>query len=337
MKFKFITAGQNPIDAGVITQVIRGESLKPLAPVNLQMYRGLGMPSGNTNNAGSIGLQWTRRSRISPGFRPSSDLPFGEEIIRYEVEIMDGSDGVLRTIYVDEDDFTPFLWHLQAYNFAGLVIDYDGSGTVFDGTLVAAGIVTFGIVVSKYLFDVGSDDIVMGFTVDTTTSVSYAAPSHFGLIPASLITSNISKVTPVIGFERNTGSATTTTKGLATNVNLVGNTNARLMIKVNRSGQASLHQDSGGHLTAPLGGQTVTLAPGLYVLMVKNGVNQSDEESCRVIGANLRRRDHPCAFYSVNDAKADFGGTLPVTLTVRVYQVSPIVGRGPYTEATFTL
>ena len=324
LKFKFVTAGQYIDDAAIFTQVINGVSLPPLAPVNLKMYRSVGLPSSITNNTGNIGFEWTRRSRIAPGLRPGVDVPFGEERIRYEVEIMNG-ETVVRTIFVNPDDFSPVLWHEHSLNFTGIFVDVDER-------LGFAGFNAFGVVVSKQIFNVGSDDVVISFTTDTSTATS---PARIGLL--SVREGSLRVTDPNIGFQRATGASVTKTIGLASDFTLTSNANSRLIIKVNRSGQASLHQDSGGQLSAPLGGQTVTLLPGQYWLMVKNKLDSSGGEACTVLSPNQHRADVPNCLYLLTDALADFGGTLPAALTIRVYQVSPIAGRGPYTQATFAL
>jgi hypothetical protein len=82
MRFKFVTSGQAIDDAAVTNFILRGNSLKPLAPVNLK---------GTRDAAGNLLIEWTRRSRIGAGMMPGSDVPVAEEQEVYLIEIMDGS------------------------------------------------------------------------------------------------------------------------------------------------------------------------------------------------------------------------------------------------------
>lgn len=62
LNFKFVSSGQAVTDAATVTQTLRGNSLKPLAPYNLRVTR---------DAANNMFIEWDRRSRIAGGLRPS--------------------------------------------------------------------------------------------------------------------------------------------------------------------------------------------------------------------------------------------------------------------------
>lgn len=89
--FKPVSIGGN-VDATVATQFINTERrLLPLAPV--------GLGAGKAGNGDCV-LHWVRRSRYSSGWIDGSDAPLGETSEVYEVDILDDSDNVLRTLTV---------------------------------------------------------------------------------------------------------------------------------------------------------------------------------------------------------------------------------------------
>src|SRR5687767_5558074 len=101
MKFKAVTSDQHEDDAATISQILIGNSLKPLAPVNLTGAR-------NTNL--DLVMGWTRRSRIAPGLRPFTDTPFAEESEVYEIEIYSGSTLKRTWRATPSRAQTPILW-----------------------------------------------------------------------------------------------------------------------------------------------------------------------------------------------------------------------------------
>ena len=91
LNFKFVSAGQALVDAPVFTQTLRGNSLRPLSPVNIH---------GTRDTLGSLLIQWTRRTRIGAGMIPGSDVPMAEENELYRVEILTSGDVLKRTMEV---------------------------------------------------------------------------------------------------------------------------------------------------------------------------------------------------------------------------------------------
>jgi len=75
------------------TQVLapEGLSLRPLSPVHARARR---------DGAGNILLSWIRRARQSGAWRDNSDVPLGEEVERYEVDIIGPAGDIRRTFAV---------------------------------------------------------------------------------------------------------------------------------------------------------------------------------------------------------------------------------------------
>ncbi len=65
-----------------------GKTLRPYSPVHIK-----GARDGSQN----LTITWTRRSRISGDWRDNVDIPLGEENEKYDVEILNLSDQVVRT------------------------------------------------------------------------------------------------------------------------------------------------------------------------------------------------------------------------------------------------
>lgn len=82
VRYKFISSGQQPDDALVVSQTLLGSSLKPLAPVHLR---------GSRNPAGDLLIEWTRRERLPLPLRDYAGTPISEEDEIYIVEIYSGS------------------------------------------------------------------------------------------------------------------------------------------------------------------------------------------------------------------------------------------------------
>lgn len=107
IKLKFLTVGQGVDQALTIQQPVSGNSLLPLAPANLKASR---------DADGNILIEWTRRSRLGSGMRPGSDVPLAEETESYVVEVLNGSGQVIRSVPVAADAGCPAL--LQPVNDA---------------------------------------------------------------------------------------------------------------------------------------------------------------------------------------------------------------------------
>jgi hypothetical protein len=73
------------------TKTFTGRGLKPFSPVHIE----------GEDVAGDITLSWVRRDRIgSDGWDYLSDIPMSEAYLQFEVDILDGSNNVVRTLTV---------------------------------------------------------------------------------------------------------------------------------------------------------------------------------------------------------------------------------------------
>jgi hypothetical protein len=86
--YKMVTSGASL--SGAIAQSFKNEGagLKPYAPVQV---------GGGRDAAGNLTITWTRRTRISGEWRNGVEVPLGEDLERYEVDILNGST-VVRTL-----------------------------------------------------------------------------------------------------------------------------------------------------------------------------------------------------------------------------------------------
>lgn len=73
------------------TVTLRAKGLRPLAPAHLRAV---------TNPAGDTAISWIRRTRISGDSWDQPDVPLGEEAEAYEVDVLDGLGGPVRTMVV---------------------------------------------------------------------------------------------------------------------------------------------------------------------------------------------------------------------------------------------
>ena len=90
--WKGVSYGKRASDVASVTFADTGISLKPFAPVDLEM----------TIDAGDDVLTWHRRSRMAGRFLATVPPALGETTEAYDVELRDGSDGLVSTDTVTE-------------------------------------------------------------------------------------------------------------------------------------------------------------------------------------------------------------------------------------------
>jgi hypothetical protein len=71
------------------TFTLRAVGLMPWSPVHI---------AGSWNGSGDVTIGWIRRTRLGGTWTDGADVPLNEESERYEVDVVDGSGNVLRTI-----------------------------------------------------------------------------------------------------------------------------------------------------------------------------------------------------------------------------------------------
>ncbi|SCW69566.1 Putative phage tail protein [Sphingobium faniae] len=96
-----------PVEAAL---AIRGEALKPPAPVHVRI---------NPDGAGGWRIGWTRRSRAGWRWSSGGDVPLGEESERYEVRVLRGAE-VKRSVEIVEPGWS--------YDAAMIFQDMAGTG-----------------------------------------------------------------------------------------------------------------------------------------------------------------------------------------------------------------
>ncbi len=140
MRFKFVTAGQQIEQVPGFDQVIRGNSLKPLAPVHLK---------GTRDAANNLLIEWTRRDRFGGSLRSGVGTPLSEQTETYLIDVMSGST-VLHEYRVETGKPQPILWRVFKDAQSRLTIDVDGTITaapasnVVNGDAIAVGLQTLG-------------------------------------------------------------------------------------------------------------------------------------------------------------------------------------------------
>jgi hypothetical protein len=87
--YRTVSIGGDPSLPDVIGFTNEASSLKPYAPVHIQ---------GNRNGAGDLAITWVRRTRHGGAWRDLVDVPLNEASDAYEVDVLDGTGAVVRTL-----------------------------------------------------------------------------------------------------------------------------------------------------------------------------------------------------------------------------------------------
>jgi len=97
------------------TKTFTGRGLKPFSPVDV---------TGVDDGSGNIELSWIRRDRIgADGWEYIDDVPMSEAYLKFEVDVLDGSDNVVRTLTVTD---------ATAVTYTAAQQSSDGISTPFD-------------------------------------------------------------------------------------------------------------------------------------------------------------------------------------------------------------
>lgn len=105
--YKAVSYGQSLSGASAQTITLQGLALKPYAPVHGQRVR---------SSAGDAMLSWVRCSRLGADWRDYVDAPLNETSERYEVDIVNSSGAVVRTLTTT----TPSVAYVAAQQIADL-------------------------------------------------------------------------------------------------------------------------------------------------------------------------------------------------------------------------
>ena len=87
--YRAVSIGSDPSLPAAIAFTNEAASLKPNAPVHLQ---------GSRNGGDDLTITWVRRTRFSGEWRDLVDVPLNEASEAYEVDVLDGTGEVLRTL-----------------------------------------------------------------------------------------------------------------------------------------------------------------------------------------------------------------------------------------------
>lgn len=86
--YKAVTNGTREDDAVAISATVNGNSILPLSPVHIS-----GRRTGD-----DVEITWIRRARINQEWNNFADVPLDEPVESYEIDILNGSGDVVRTI-----------------------------------------------------------------------------------------------------------------------------------------------------------------------------------------------------------------------------------------------
>lgn len=92
LRFKGPVPGQSLDEVPSFDKTIEGNSLKPYAPTAVM---------GERDDDGNLTIAWARRDRRGVFYPLFAEMPMSEVKERYEVEILDGTAAVVRTLKVD--------------------------------------------------------------------------------------------------------------------------------------------------------------------------------------------------------------------------------------------
>jgi len=87
--YKAVTLGGDSLAAQIKDVTLQGQAFMPLSPVHL---------TGSRDGANDWTVSWVRRTRIGGEWRDFVDVPLGEASEAYEVDILDGTGALKRTI-----------------------------------------------------------------------------------------------------------------------------------------------------------------------------------------------------------------------------------------------
>ncbi|HEX5704887.1 MAG TPA: hypothetical protein VFX97_16940 [Pyrinomonadaceae bacterium] len=310
MKYKFVSSGQNVDDALVVSQTLRGQSLKPPGPSNIL---------GERNSAGDLYTRWTRRSRIAGGLRPSTDVPLAEEKEEFLVEWYSGST-LKRSMNVSTGmAMAAVLEGNGASKFAGI----DGNSAAVSGSAQALNVVSLQTITQAGNF--------IEATLESTLADSTII---FGLIPTTRDW-RASSATPDYRVELSSA-------GAGDLLELYGGTTLL------HSEDASAYAATGVRIRLILSGSEVRFvkdwtpgAPALavspiaptYPLRLFARVSVGSVGTSNFRNAMMTTDPTPGTIYSAAQQTLDFGSTQSA-IKVRIYSRSAVVGLGDYTEKT---
>ena len=87
--YRAVSIGSDPSLPAAVAFTNEAASLKPYAPVHIR---------GSRNGGGDLTISWVHRTRYSGEWRDLVDVPLNEASEAYEVDVLDGTGEVVRTL-----------------------------------------------------------------------------------------------------------------------------------------------------------------------------------------------------------------------------------------------
>lgn len=304
------TVGQSFADAATVEFVWAGGTLECNSPVNIR---------GTRNADGDLFQEWTRRTRYASGMIPGSDVPLGEEVEMYDVEVLTTGDVLKRTMRVSPGGAQ-----------AAILIPYDHQFVPFvsgNNLLASGGALNPVAFTQQSLTNSGSwvEATLQLTTTNDTVFIILAQREELynsvtGLTNYHQIRfSNTSGVATVEIYSKASDGISVL---LYTSPDYPGLSSARVRVAVSGS-EVRYYWDYLGPGTIPM---FVTPTPATLPLVAQfNAIGDGAKASNIFVGNNITG---PSVIYSALQQTEDGFTPNVSTIRTRVYQISSIVGRG---------
>lgn len=331
--YKAATSGQAIVNAPVTAFTFSGNSLKPLSVANIQ---------GSRNSYGDVIFDWLRRTRLFGGLYPGSDVTLGEEEELYQADIMNGA-SVVRTLTVRPGDGVIPLWQgaMNSQNTAptytllsrgGITAAANGDPSfttyaVWESTNLLDGPGVFQWTFGAAAFGNSMDHFGLATSEKSSaTSGALSAAAYWFSMTSSISVSGA--VFYTVKAEGDTASQQTQVMP-----------GEKFAIVIQADGTVEYHRDYLPGISHPffvstrkaiIGGEKFRAYGDLSYLGPDTPPYGSNSVT---IAQSLINNPRPEALYTKEMQVQDFGSTQS-SLTVRVYQMSSVVGRGQVASAT---
>lgn len=308
MKFKFPSSGQQIADAMIVDKIIRGNSLRPLAPSNIQGFR---------DALGNLTISWVRRSRVGLGMIPGSDVPVGEERQLYKLEFYSGAT-LVDTYFVTAPQSEPISWKLSDIDTGTTpAISGDGSVSFIAGD---ADLLSRQVLIGDYVIDfqaTAANDKLPNMEIRDLSSRSTHDPSaNTPKFWQSVSRANTDPNTKVFDF-----------KALGAPIYYDASYSNRIqLMRVGSQFITYRNYNGPGSPVEQISQETYT-GPAQITIWT----NSVDNE--KIVKPTLTLLPGTRFFYSTDAQTKDFG-SVQSSIKVIIYQVSAVVGAGPGATAT---
>lgn len=313
--YKVVTTNQDVADATAVPFTWTGGTAKPLPPSSVR---------GQRDNDGNLLILWNRATRTGAGMTSGTDVPLSEEQEKYEVEVYDGAT-VKRTMTA-----------IVGMNLPAIMLGLDGTPTgTSKNNIESLGPAFTGHTAQTIPVTGNFFEAEMGGGVSPSFELS-----QFGFIAPNAdwtdtANSNTAFDLLVVYTKTNLGGGVLrSTFQIYERGVLAGTYNydsATYLVKPRirvllQSGEFRVYLNWTGASSVPIHVTGIAPTPPYTV-----GVHCSGTTFAYLRGAVMTIYPQPATVYSTAQETED-GLTAPVKL--RIYQISAVVGRGGYAEAT---